>query len=151
MQIPRLIRLDEIEVRVLPRLGTGHDHVRALVEKGVQSAVNISGQPQGRRTVQIQKRLDRTGQRLSQDLVFYYRLADDLPGRVEVVPFRDGESGPGTFMMVVTPGLDLQPITNGADYIYVLDFGRLIAEGTPAEIRTNELVIEAYLGQGAEA
>ena len=66
-------------------------------------------------------RLDRTAQRLSQDLVFYYRLADDLPGRVEVSPYRDGESGPGTFMMVVTPGLDLQPITHGADYIYVLD------------------------------
>lgn len=66
-------------------------------------------------------RLDRKGHPLNQDLVFYYRLADDLPGRVEVIPFRDGESGPGTFMMVVTPGLDLQPIERGADYVYVLD------------------------------
>ena len=66
-------------------------------------------------------RLDRNGQPLNRDLVFYYRLAEDLPGRVEVIPFRDGESGPGTFMMVVTPGIDLQPIENGADYVYVLD------------------------------
>lgn len=65
-------------------------------------------------------RLERKGQALNRDLVVYYRLADDLPGRVELIPYRDGE-GPGTFMMVVTPGLDLQPITEGADYVYVLD------------------------------
>jgi Ca-activated chloride channel family protein len=66
-------------------------------------------------------RMDRNGQPLNRDLVVYYRLAEDLPGRVEVIPYRDGESGPGTFMMVVTPGLDLKPIERGADYIYVLD------------------------------
>ena len=58
---------------------------------------------------------------LDRDFVFYYRLADDLPGRVEVIPYRADASKPGTFMMVVTPGIDLRPLNNGADYIYVLD------------------------------
>jgi Ca-activated chloride channel family protein len=58
---------------------------------------------------------------LNRDLVFYYRLQDGLPGRVEVIPFRDNQSEPGTFMMVITPGVDLKPLTNGVDYCFVLD------------------------------
>jgi len=58
---------------------------------------------------------------LNRDLVFYYRLKDGLPARVELIPYRADKARPGTFMLVVTPGLDLKPITTGADYTFVLD------------------------------
>ena len=42
---------------------------------------------------------------------------------------------------------DMQVVMDLSDRIYVLDFGSLIAEGTPAEVAANPVVLAAYLGQ----
>jgi branched-chain amino acid transport system ATP-binding protein len=42
---------------------------------------------------------------------------------------------------------DMRVIMGVCDFIFVLNFGQKIAEGTPGQIRANEQVIEAYLGR----
>ena len=45
---------------------------------------------------------------------------------------------------------DTQLVFDICDRVMVLDFGSLIALGTPAEVRNNRAVLEAYLGVGSQ-
>jgi branched-chain amino acid transport system ATP-binding protein len=38
-----------------------------------------------------------------------------------------------------------------SDYVYVLNFGALLAEGAPDDVRDNAAVAEAYMGEGASS
>jgi branched-chain amino acid transport system permease protein len=44
---------------------------------------------------------------------------------------------------------DVPFVTSVSDYMYVIDRGRLLAEGTPLEVQRNEDVVAAYLGQAS--
>ena len=62
---------------------------------------------------------------------------------------RESRDANGVSVLVVEHNMRF--VLGLCEYIYVLDFGRVLAEGTPSEIRANAQVRAAYLGEGIDS
>ena len=61
-------------------------------------------------------------QKLDKDIVVYWRHKSGLPGAVDMITYKKTNNDRGTFMLTLTPGDDLANITEGRDWIFVLDY-----------------------------
>ena len=123
------IRLPNHPDAVIVKKGNSyHVHLGNSGNKSVAGAVadaEESGQQIAQETT-LQPPVQSTGTTgtvftLDQDIVVYYRHADNLPGSVDLVTYKPELDQPGTFMLSVTPAMDLKPITEGRDWVFVLD------------------------------
>ena len=84
----------------------------------LNSSVAVASAEPGESTPQISKQAAFT---LDKDIVVYWRHQAGLPGSVDLVTHKPAGANRGTFMLTLTPGDDLKPITEGSDWMFVLD------------------------------
>ena len=84
------------------------------------TSTQIINEEEGNNTTPIQSNTTEV-YTLDEDLVVYWRHQAGLPGSVDLVTYKPDPNGRGTFMLTVTPGDDLQTITEGRDWTFVLD------------------------------
>ncbi|MBA55218.1 MAG: hypothetical protein CMK89_12255 [Pseudomonadales bacterium] len=58
---------------------------------------------------------------LNQDIIAYWRYTPGLPGALDMVTYKATPEEKGTFLLTLTPAMDLQPLQQGRDWVFVLD------------------------------
>jgi branched-chain amino acid transport system ATP-binding protein len=66
-------------------------------------------------------------------------LAKKVFMKIEQLQMKEGHN-----FVIIEHNMDVQ--LNFCDYLFVFDKGQVVAEGTPNEIRNNQDVLDAYLG-----
>jgi len=109
--------------------------LRDLRVPGLESGQEAALESGGRRfTYKAQ------GGRLNEDIVLYYRLEENLPGRVDILAYKSAEEEPGTFLAMVTPAMDLK-LLPGTDTVFVLDISGSMETKLPVLIAGVEQAI----------
>jgi branched-chain amino acid transport system permease protein len=140
---------------MLPRAGRLERELRARAEEAVQAlgfahladmpVRNLSGGQQ--RIVEIACLLVTAPELVMLDepsAGMAPAAAESLAGRL-----RDLRDALGRTVLLIEHNVPL--VLDTCDYVYVLDAGRLIAEGEPGEIAANQDVIDAYFGRAVSA
>jgi len=103
-----------------PKVGQGGE-VFGLQE-GVQNEINNVSLESVATSDQQNPTITGVTHKLDTDIVVYWRHQQGLPGRLELLAYKEAGNAKGTFMMTLTPGDDLAAITEGRDWIFVLDY-----------------------------
>ncbi len=67
---------------------------------------------------------------------------------LEALMFRIRNEGKISILLIEH---DMRLVMSLSDCVYVMDYGEMIARGTPQQIRVNPEVIKAYLGEDVHA
>ncbi len=111
------------------RLRSGYPLDSIRLPKHPQAVINSNGDQEWEVSLVNQQQLQEEGSvsngttvaTLDQDIVVYWRLKENLPGTLDMVSYREEGQSQGTFMLTLTPGDDLPVMTQGGDWIFVLD------------------------------
>ena len=59
--------------------------------------------------------------RLDQDILLYWRHKEDLPASMDMMAYKEADKSQGTFKLTLTPADDFPKLTQGRDWIFILD------------------------------